>query len=126
MLTVWPKVRERIGQQRMSLAAYLADARPLSVTEQGVQIGLPDFSLHQEVLSRAENLRFVAQVLQEVMGCPLSVAYTTLPSPIPGASSEDQTHPSVEETPETPAPPIVGHIIELFNATILPSPRPQS
>ncbi len=124
---LWPKVLERIGQHKMSLAAYLADAKPLAVTGSRLEVGLPGFTLHQEVVTRAEHLRFVEQALGEVIGQSLTVDYTTLPEP-PPESAANATSPAADQpgraiaqpAVDEAAPPIVQDIVQLFNATIIP------
>ncbi len=133
----WGEVLRRVGKQRMSLAAYLTDAKPIAVSDQCVRLGLPGFALHQEVLTVTENLRLVERMLQEITGQPLSVSYTTLPASSPDVSEPpaeefleplDISPPRVDaEQPSKPVPPIVQEILQLFDATIIeqpPSPKP--
>ena len=132
----WPKVLERLGRQKMSLAAYLTDARPLGVVGNQIQLGLPAFTLHQEVLNLAENLRLVEWTFGEVFAKPLSVRYlpaataaqagTTLPEPLASPATPGVVHhvPSAvaPESPAHPVPPIVQDIVKLFDATIVEQP----
>jgi len=122
----WPQVLARLAQQKMSLAAYLADARPLRVMGSVVQVGLPAFVLHQEVLNLPENLRLVEQVLSDVVTQPLTVDYTTLPASQPSQSTSSMVQEATESTaPEASgpmAPPILQDIVKLFDATIVNQP----
>ena len=115
----WPVFLERLGAQKMSLAAYLAEAIPLHVEGKTLTIGLPGFALHQEVLTVLEHRRLIERLLAELYQMPLSVQYATLPEPA-------ATSPSAASSVAAPssAPPIVQDIVELFNATILDQPRP--
>ncbi len=131
----WPILLERIGRQKMSLASYLMDTRPISVNGDRVQIGIPAVALHQEVLSATETLRLIEQVMSEVLGQPVKIAYTTLPDlppPPPPAPAEATTtgggmpsSPTPQPAPSV-VPPIVQDIVSLFDATIIkpPSSRP--
>ena len=118
LMALWPTFLERLGAQKMSLAAYLADSKPLHLDGGIMTIGLPGFSLHQEVLSVAENRRLIDRLLSELCQTAVSVQYATLPE--------------FPEPPQTPAStasaesasPIVQDIVKLFNATILDKPRP--
>ena len=109
----WPTILERLGRQKMSLAAYLMEAAPVGVTADTVHVGLPAFSLHLEVVSRVEHVRLVEQVLADVLGRSCAIAYTTLPEPQAGATAA---------SPHDDLPPIVQDIVKLFDATIVKPP----
>ena len=113
----WPIFLERLGAQKISLAAYLAEAIPLHVEGNTLTIGLPGFALHQEVLTVLEHRRLIERLLAELYQMPLSVQYATLPEPAPSQSS---AAPSAAAP--SSAPPIVQDIVRLFNATILDQP----
>jgi len=119
LLTMWPAFLERLGAQKMSLAAYLADAKPLNIKGGVLTIGLPGFALHHEVLSVAENRRLIDRLLSEVYQTPLHVQYATLPEP---TAPEAAASPSPGGQP--PVSPVIQEIVNLFNATILDRPRP--
>ena len=114
----WPVLLERLGAQRMSLAAYLAHAKPLHLDGDTLTVGLPGFALHQEVLSVAENSRLIDRLLSELCQTAITVRYVTLTEPL------EPSAPSPPPTAEAAAPPIVQDIVKLFNATILDRPRP--
>ncbi|MBI2105018.1 MAG: DNA polymerase III subunit gamma/tau [Candidatus Omnitrophica bacterium] len=116
--STWPTFLERLGAKKMSLAAYLAHARPLSVEGATLIVGLPGFALHQEVLSVAEHSRLIDRLLSELCGAALTVRYVTLAEPVDAGSA------SAQSEAEAAAPPIVQEIVNLFNATILDQPRP--
>ncbi|MBI3321816.1 MAG: hypothetical protein HYZ91_06080, partial [Candidatus Omnitrophica bacterium] len=117
--STWPAFLERLGEKKMSLAAYLAHARPLSLEGGTLVVGLPGFALHQEVLSVAGHSRLIDQLLSELCGAALTVRYVTLADPAEGGAPA-----SAPPAAETAAPPIVQEIVHLFNATILDQPRP--
>ena len=121
----WPAILERIGRQKMSLAAYLMYAQPVGVTGNILQVGLPGFSLHQEVVAAPDNARFIEQTLRECLGTALTVEYTTLPEPAPAPADAPASGPAGSRAPASssaPVPPIVQDIVQLFNATIVSSP----
>ena len=132
----WPTVLERIGRQKMSLAAYLAESRPVGVSGDQIDVGIPGFALHQEVLTLVEHLRLVERVLEEVFVHPLRIHYTTLPAPSPAPPPPAAAQPSAvadamaaaetSDSSDKPVPPIVQDIVKLFDATIVNSPPPQS
>ena len=113
----WPVFLERLGAQKMSLAAYLAEAKPLHLEGQTLTIGLPRFALHQEVLTVLEHRRLIERLLAELYQTPIAVQYATLPEPIesPLSAAPSSAEPRA-------APPIVQDIVKLFNATILDQP----
>ncbi len=113
----WPTFLERLGAQKMSLAAYLAESKPLQVEGALLTVGLPAFALHQEVLSTTENRRLIERLLHELYHEPLTVRYVTLPEP----SAASPAGPAPAAAP--PVPPIVQEIVQLFNATV-DRPRP--
>lgn len=125
----WPAVLERLGQRKISLAAYLTETKPLGVHGSRLEIGLPGVSLYQEVVQLPEHLRLMEQTLLEVFGQALSVSYATLPAPDPAPTAAVPASHVVAPTPTAvwgatapPMPPIVQDIVKLFDATIIPSP----
>ena len=95
----------------------------MALTGTTLQIGLPGFALHQEVLSSAEYLRVVEEMIADIAGCRLSVSYTTLPELPPGTPAIPATSGAAVVRMSSDSPPIVHDIVQLFNATILP-PKP--
>ncbi len=125
VVTRWPRVIERLGKQKMSLAAYLMEARPMELAGEVLRIGLPGLTpLHQDVLNTSEHLRLVERTLGEVCAKPLRPQYAALPpgsgSGTPGVSG--YIDPSGLDAPVAPVPPIVKEIVSLFDATIVPQP----
>ncbi len=113
---LWPMFLERLGSKKMSLAAYLADAKPLRLEHGALTVGLPGFALHQEVLSVVENRRLITGLLSELYQAPITVEYTTLPNPV--------QPPDAAPAPAVPTtPPVVQEIVNLFNATLIDRPR---
>lgn len=114
LAAMWPVFLERLGAQKMSLAAYLMEARPLRLAQGQLTVGLPGFALHQEVLT--EHRRLIEKLLSELCRVPVTVQYDVLAEPagLPAAA--------VPAAP--PPPPIVQEIVNLFNATVLDQPRP--
>ena len=114
---MWPVFLERLGSQKMSLAAYLADAKPLSFSGGVFTVGLPGFALHQEVLSVSDNRRLIAQLLSELCQTQVAVEYATL-------TESAQAEPVTAAPPAAgpPVPPVVQDIVNLFNATLLDRP----
>ncbi len=121
----WSVILERVGQRKISLAAYLMEARPLALAGAALEIGLPGFALHQEVLNSTEHLRVVEEVIADIAGCRLSVRYTTLPEPPPGTQPAPSTAGVTVMPMRSDSPPIMQDIVQLFNATIIP-PKPSA
>jgi len=119
LLALWPVFLERLGAHKMSLAAYLAESRPLQLKDGLLTIGLPAFALHQEVLSIAEHRRLITRLLGELCKASITVEYATLPDPEPSSRAA-----SPAEARETLSP-AVEDIVKLFNATVL-RPPPQT
>ncbi len=114
----WAQFLERLGTQKMSLAAYLADAKPLRLAEGRLAVGLPTFALHQEVLNVLENRRLIERLLGDVLQAGVIVEYEVLSKPVAGEDDSELT----AAKPETLS--IVGDIVKLFNATLVEPPRP--
>jgi DNA polymerase-3 subunit gamma/tau len=112
LAAAWPAFLERLAMQKMSLAAYLAESRPLREAEGLLTVGLPGFALHQEVLTAVEHQRLIERLLSELCQRALRVRYEILPPSLePVEAAADA---------EDPTPPVVQDIVKLFNATILP------
>ena len=114
----WPVFLRRLADQKISLAAYLAEAKPLALEGDTLTVGLPGFALHQEVLGVAENRRLITQLLSELLGSSITVQYATLPeSGVPSAAPK---------APAAAVPPVVQDIVNLFNATLLNQQPPRA
>ncbi len=118
LVAQWPVFLERLGAKKMSLAAYLAEAKPMPMHLDGgiLTIGLPAFALHQEVLTVLENRRLIERLLSELLHAPVAVQYATLPEPEPGDDAP------VPQTVDPAAPSLVQDIVKLFNATVVNQP----
>jgi len=120
----WPGILERVASKKMSLAAYLAESLPVRLDGTTLIVGLPAFSLHQEVLSMRENSQLIERLLKDVCGLGLRVQYETVPELPP--STEDEADPEEPDSPPAEAPEasssIVKEIVKLFNATVLDTP----
>ena len=105
--------------EKMSLAAYLMHAKPLQLDGPVLTIGLAGFSLHQEVLSVADNRKLIDQLLTDLCKTKITVQYATLPEAklesLPARSHE----PALIGISSTA---LVKDIVDLFNATVLDQP----
>jgi hypothetical protein len=117
LTALWPTFLDRLGAHKMSLAAYLAESKPMHCEGGVLTIGLPAFALHQEVLAVLENRRLIERLLSDVCQAPVTVQYATLPEPV-GPAAAAGASAAVED----PTPPIVQDIVKLFNATIVDRP----
>jgi len=113
LAAMWSQFLDRLASQKMSLAAYLAEAKPVALENGLLIIGLPGFALHQEVLSVVENRRLITGLLSELAHMAVTVQYTTLP---------ESGQPEAASRPAPAAPPVVQDIVNLFNATLLDRP----
>jgi hypothetical protein len=116
-MEIWPRFMERVASQKMSLAAYLAHAKPLGREGKTLTIGVPNVALHQEVLNLADHRRLIERTLTELCGEPVTVQYLTIEedaAAVPSAAVQEAAAAS---------PPIVQDIVNLFNATLVDKPR---
>ena len=119
---VWTTFLERLGSQKMSLAAYLMDAQPLGCEQGLLTVGLPGYALHYEVLSLPDNRRLIDRLLTELSGTSISVQYTTVQTvPAPGADAA-----TTAPRPPGSDSPVIQDIVNLFNATIVDRPQTSS
>jgi len=121
----WPEVLDRVGRQKMSVASCLFDAKPLSITADEISIGLPGFSLHQDVLNTTENIRFIEQALEEIVARRMRITYTTLPEGVTASPVMPGRSPAPSDIIAAPLPPLVNDIVSLFDATVVRQPTPQ-
>ncbi|MBI2174860.1 MAG: hypothetical protein HYU33_06665 [Candidatus Omnitrophica bacterium] len=117
IVSLWPEFLEKLGQQKMSLSAYLADSRPVALKENVLTVGLPSFSLHQEVLSHSDNRKLITNLLNSLCQSHLTMSYTTLTE----SPSEELSKPSTSNP--SAAPTVVQDIVKMFNATLIDRPR---
>ena len=113
-VSLWPSFLERLGQQKMSLAAYLAESRPIRAEGTSLLVGLPGFALHQEVINHDDNRRLIERLLAELSGQAVTVRYETL--------TESMEPLAAAPASETVGPPMIQDIVKLFNATVVDQP----
>ncbi len=120
---LWSNFLQRLRDTKMSLAAYLADSRPNRLDGDKVHIGMPGFTLHQEVLTMLDNKRLIEDLLKEVYGRELHVRFEKLDEA--AAAAQAQAADKLSDMPinEDSPPALVQDIVKLFNATLInPSP----
>ena len=121
LVDIWATFLERLGAQKMSLAAYLADARPTLIEGGTVTVGVPGSALHQEVLNDVDNRRFIQQLLSDLCQTKVTIQFAALPE-----LKDTQGPPGAPRPPaeQEQTPGIVQDIVTLFNATVVDKPRP--
>jgi DNA polymerase-3 subunit gamma/tau len=100
----WPAVLDVIRQENQMLAALLADARPVAITEQGVTIAFPAGKAFLKRKAEQDDYRrAAAEALRSVLGTMLALRYELRDeSELPevggeGLSQEDLVKRLVEE-----------------------------
>ncbi len=122
VIAIWPTFIEQLGQQKMSVAAYLMHAKPLQLDGQVLTIGLAGFTLHQEVLSVADNRRLIDQLLSDLCQTKITVQYATLPEAKPESAAKHAAEPAAAVAGGASSTALVQDIVNLFNATVLNQP----
>jgi DNA polymerase-3 subunit gamma/tau len=99
----WPAVIELVRQENQLLASVLADARPVSLTEQDVTLAFPsDRAFYKRKAEQDDNRRTTAEALRSVIGTMLRLRYelrddAELPAAADGLSQEELVKRLVEE-----------------------------
>ena len=99
----WPAVIELVRQENQLLASVLADARPVSLTEQDVTLAFPsDRAFYKRKAEQDDNRRTTAEALRSVIGTMLRLRYelrdeADLPAAADGLSQEELVKRLVEE-----------------------------
>ncbi len=119
---LWSNFLQRLRETKMSLAAYLADSRPNRLDGDKVHIGMPGFTLHQEVLTMLDNKRLIEDLLKEVYGRELHVRLEKLDEAAAAAQAQAADKLSNMPINEDSPPALVQDIVKLFNATLINLP----
>ncbi|HEX3834130.1 MAG TPA: DNA polymerase III subunit gamma/tau [Solirubrobacteraceae bacterium] len=99
----WPAVIELVRQENQLLASVLADARPVSLTEEDVTLAFPsDRAFYKRKAEQDDNRRTTAEALRAVIGTTLRLRYelrddADLPAAADGLSQEELVKRLVEE-----------------------------
>jgi DNA polymerase-3 subunit gamma/tau len=99
----WPAVIELVRQENQLLASVLADARPVSLTEEDVTLAFPsDRAFYKRKAEQDDNRRTTAEALRSVIGTMLRLRYelrdeADLPPAADGLSQEELVKRLVEE-----------------------------
>jgi DNA polymerase III subunit gamma/tau len=98
----WPAVIELVRQENQLLASVLADARPVSLTDEDVTLAFPtDRAFYKRKAEQDENRRTTAEALRSVIGTMLRLRYelrddAELPA-VDGLSQEELVKRLLEE-----------------------------
>lgn len=114
----WPEFLEKLGEKKMSLAAYLGESKPIDLDGKKLTIGLAGTSLHAEVLSTRDNRVLVSQVLAEVSKQSFVIEFDTL-----NADKKPADEPKGDVEVDDSKPALVQDIVKLFNATVVDQPK---
>jgi DNA polymerase-3 subunit gamma/tau len=96
-------VIELVRQENQLLASVLADARPVSLTEEDVTLAFPsDRAFYKRKAEQDDNRRTTAEALRSVIGTMLRLRYelrddADLPAAADGLSQEELVKRLVEE-----------------------------
>jgi DNA polymerase III subunit gamma/tau len=99
----WPAVIDLVRQENQLLASVLADARPVSLTEEDVTLAFPsDRAFYKRKAEQDDNRRTTAEALRAVIGTTLRLRYelrdeAELPAAADGLSQEELVKRLVEE-----------------------------
>ncbi|MBI3333411.1 MAG: DNA polymerase III subunit gamma/tau [Candidatus Omnitrophica bacterium] len=128
---VWPKLLERIHEQRASTAAYLNEAVPAGM-EGGERsdpamlvIGFPKgFEFHRAALDKPQTQQMVAEALGQLIGRPVRCSFRIveglqLPAR-PAADSKKPASPDAEPTSAPAHPAFLNSVLEMFEGRVLP------
>lgn len=103
----WPAVIDVVRQENQLLASVLADAHPVSLTEQGVTLAFPsDRAFYKRKAEQDDNRRTTAEALRSVIGVALTLRYELRDEDNPPADANDGL--SQEE--------LVKRLVEEFDA----------
>ena len=99
----WPAVIELVRQENQLLASVLADAQPVSLTDEDVTLAFPsDRAFYKRKAEQDDNRRTTAEALRSVIGTMLRLRYelrdeADLPAAADGLSQEELVKRLVEE-----------------------------
>jgi DNA polymerase-3 subunit gamma/tau len=99
----WPAVIDLVRQENQLLASVLADARPVSLTDEDVTLAFPsDRAFYKRKAEQDDNRRTTAEALRSVIGTMLRLRYelrdeADLPAAANGLSQEELVKRLVEE-----------------------------
>lgn len=96
----WAQLIDVLKDEKMSVATFLLEARPIEVKNGSLVIGLPDgLNFHRESLDRPENKKLIEEILAKLLGRSLSLSFATFVKDINAVSEIDQAEPEpLEET----------------------------
>jgi len=74
----WSQLIETLKDEKMSVATFLLEAKPLEVNDGSLIVGIPDgLTFHRESLERPENKRLIEEILARFIGYDLKLVFTT-------------------------------------------------
>ncbi len=124
---MWPTMLKLIRSRKISVASYMLEANPLSLSENTLTIGFPsNYSLHKEALDRRENKDLVIDTLKEILHIDVRIKF------ILQEDSKDETRFITKESysankistnEEVLKEPVVQSALEVFDGRIVKRTR---
>ncbi len=102
VVRMWSAVIHKLGETSPALAATFEGARPVSLDEEGLQVGFPaEFTFNKRKAEAPEKRELMADAIESVLGDRIKPAYVLLDgeaAPEEGAASADEIdHDAIEE-----------------------------
>ncbi len=97
--SIWKQCLTVIGKKKMSVATYLADARPQTCEQGSITFSLPKTSdFHKEFLEHSENCELIEQTLGLLLQARIKVSFTISDREIPEPGETDGFVKDILET----------------------------
>jgi DNA polymerase III subunit gamma/tau len=108
----WGAIVDLIGKQRMAVASCFSSWKPLELVGDRLVMGIPDNTMHRELLDHNGNKKLVEQIIGEQCGIPRLVVTTRT---VEVAAVPPKKAPKEQQRPAD----IVQAAIEMFNAKVV-------
>ncbi len=72
IITVWEEIRITISESRPTIAAHLAEARPIRIEDNTLIIGITN-SFHKKAIEQPEGKQLIESVIQQMTGKPVRI-----------------------------------------------------
>ncbi len=132
VIGAWSAIISSIMLKKMSVASYLQEGYPVSVSDKVLLIGFPkELQFHKEVLESPDNKAIIEEAIKTVLGKELKAEFIlTEPENTPprrpgysGTNSSDIFEQKEDEALKKEDDPILKTAMEIFGGDIAHNPR---
>ena len=99
--SVWEALLRTIKNEKISVATYLAEGRPLALDNSVARVSFPErFSFHRETLETTDNKKLIEKHLSSLLDREVRIEFQSVKEPVDGAVAQQMPASAAKEDPQ--------------------------